>query len=221
MNETTLFLLSIRGTFAPSNLEAARTIHNATAGSPQGVAAAKSLGDLSHMVHVPATGAFGEFLILDIWNSAEGLNQFFSNKQVQEQGGQIFTQRDPVVWVPAEGFTSYHLPTVSGKNERLVGIVRGTLPSLEAGCQAHNALVSRAINKARQRGSVSHEAYLRLTPPGTPQSLEFFAVDVWMDGAGMAEHYSDPDFLSGFPVMFSGAPDATVWTRPGGDWAEW
>src|SRR5258707_15647008 len=83
-----LYLLSIRGTLAPPTLEAARAIHNQTAGAPESVAAARSLGDLSHMVYVPADqqdGNAGEFLILDIWHSMDGLNAFFANPQVQEQ----------------------------------------------------------------------------------------------------------------------------------------
>src|SRR5205823_11841342 len=83
------YLLSIRGTLSPPTLEAARKVHNETAGAPQNVAAARSLGDLSHMVYVPLGGGepeagAGEFLIMDIWNSMDGLNQFFANKQVQE-----------------------------------------------------------------------------------------------------------------------------------------
>src|SRR5215468_7688479 len=121
----TTYLLSIRGTLAPKTLEEARAIHNATAGAPQSVAAARSLGDLSHMVHIPLGHSgpnAGEFLILDIWNNMDGLNQFFANPTVQEQAGQIFSQRDPVVWVPAEGFTSYHIPAPYGKNDRIVAV---------------------------------------------------------------------------------------------------
>src|SRR6476619_4672460 len=84
------YLLAIRGTLAPSTLEAARNIHNETAGAPPSVAAARSLGDLSHMVYVPANGpgtGASEFLILDVWNSRDGLNQFFANPHVQEQAG--------------------------------------------------------------------------------------------------------------------------------------
>ncbi len=100
-NDLSLFLLAIRGTLASPTLEEARKLHNSTAGHPANVAAAKSLGDVSHMVYVPMEkpkkGA-GEFLILDIWNSMDGINQFFANPTVQEQAGQIFTERDPVVW---------------------------------------------------------------------------------------------------------------------------
>ena len=98
-----LYLLTIRGTLAPASLEAARQVHNQTAGAPEGVAAAKSLGDLSHMVYVPVNKELAELFIMDVWTSPGGLNQFFSDPQVQQGAAMIFTQRDPVVWEPAEG----------------------------------------------------------------------------------------------------------------------
>ena len=51
-----IYLLSIRGTLSAPTLEESRSIHNETAGAPANVAAAQSLGDLSHMVYVPAGG---------------------------------------------------------------------------------------------------------------------------------------------------------------------
>jgi hypothetical protein len=113
------YLLAIRGTLSPPTLEASRMMHNQTAGDPEGVAAARSLGDLSHLVQVPlerpADGA-GEFLILDLWNSIDGLNQFFANPQVQHGGSLMFAQLDPVVWAPSEGLLGYHLPAPHGKS---------------------------------------------------------------------------------------------------------
>lgn len=216
------YLLSIRGTLAPVSLDGARTIHNQTAGAPASVEAARSLGDLSHMVYVPMNGnGAGEFLILDIWNNMDGLNQFFANPHVQEQAGQIFKQRDPVVWVPAEGFHSYHIPSPYGKNDRIVSTVRSKIGSVDGARAVHNALVERLINKARKRGNLSHEAYLRLAPPGSPESLEFFAVDTWMDAAGMGEHYQDPEFLAGFGKLFNAEPVTGVWSHPNGQWVEW
>src|ERR1043165_7766486 len=101
MNDLTLYLLTIRGTLKPSTLEEARKVHNMTAGNPDGVAAAKSLGDVSHMVYIPAqhdehdkSEGAGEFLIMDLWTSPDGLNTFFSDHQVQEGGSMIFTERD-------------------------------------------------------------------------------------------------------------------------------
>jgi quinol monooxygenase YgiN len=224
MNQNTIYLLSIYGKLAPKTLEAARALHNQTAGAPANIAAAKSLGDLSHMVYVPLGQPgpeAGEFLILDLWNSMDGLNQFFADPHVQEQGGQIFSQRDPVVWEPAADFYSYHLPVPAGKNDRFVGVVRGMVRSRQEACQVHNELVAAAIKTSRSRGNISHEAYFRLSPPGSPESLEFFAVDTWMDAQGMGQQYQDPDFLSGFGRLFAAAPMASVWAQPAGSWAEW
>lgn len=218
-----IYLLSIRGTLAHPTLEASRSLHNETAGAPASVAAAQSLGDLSHMVYVPlgSNGGASEFQILDLWNNLDGLNQFFANPQVQEQAGQIFTQRDPLVWQPADGFVSYHFPAPHGKNERFVGMVRGVLHSHEEGKRVHNALVAKFVNKARSRGNLSHDAYVRLMPPGSPASLEFLAVDVWMDAQGMGQYYQDPEFLSAASDLFAGPPSASVWTHPAGSWVEW
>jgi hypothetical protein len=221
---TPIYQLSIHGKLAPKTLEVARAIHNETAGAPASVAAAKSLGDLSHMVYIPADQPgpeAGEFLILDLWNNLEGLNQFFSNHEVQEGGNRIFTERDPVVWAPAEGFFSYHLPAPAGKNGRFIGVVRGLLRSRAEGQTLHNALVGKIVNKARAAGSLSHDAYFRLASPGAPESLEFFAVDVWMSLSGMGELYEDPEFMGGFEGMFAGPPTATVWAHPSGEWVEW
>ena len=227
----TFYLLSIRGKLKPATLEAAREIHNATAGAPANVAAARALGDVSHMVYVPAdphsngaghngTGA-GEFLILDVWNSLEGLNQFFANEHVQAQAAQIFTERDPVVWAPAPGFHTYHVPAPHGRHDRTVAVVRGSVHSPEQAQAVHNDFVTSHVNKARIHGDLSHDAYFRLAAPGSPEALEFFAVDVWMDPAGMAAEYADPSFGPIFQKLFAGAPNATAWRHPEGEWVEW
>ena len=138
MSDLSLYLLLIRGTLSPATLEAARKVHNQTAGNPAGVAAAKSLGDVSHNVYVPMehdghekTKGAGEFLIMDLWYSMEGLNTFFADKQVQEGGAAIFSQRDPVVWGAAPGFTSYHIPAPSGMNDRFITTARAAVKSVD------------------------------------------------------------------------------------------
>jgi len=228
MSDLNVFLLSIRGTLAPDTLEAARKVHNQTAGNPAGIAAAQSLGDVSHMVHIPMQhnghakneGA-GEFLILDLWTSIEGLNTFFSDKQVQEGGSMIFSERDPVVWSAAPGFTSYHIPAPFGLNDRIVTTVRGTLKSVEEARTLHNASIAKTIGKARKAGNLSHEAYLRMAAPNTPEALEFFGVDVWLRADDMMAFYEDPEFLEGFNHMFTDEANTGVWVHPKGDWTEW
>jgi quinol monooxygenase YgiN len=205
-------------------LQDARKVHNSTAGAPQNVAAAQALGDLSHLVYVPtekpAKGA-GEFLIMDIWNSMDGLNQFFANPTVQEQAGQIFTQRDPVVWTRAEGFAGYHIPAPYGRNDRIVAIVRGKVESREKAMAVHNEIVKQSSTAAHRAGDLSHEAYFRMAAPNTPEALEFLAVDMWMDHQGMHDFYDKPEFMQALGNLFTGQPDASTWIHPAGDWVEW
>lgn len=219
-----MYLLTIRGTLAPETLDAARDLHNATAGAAENIAAARSLGDLSHMVYTPITPAesgAGEILFLDVWNSIDGLNSFFANPQVQEQGGQIFSERDPVVWAPAEGFYTYHFPAPYGKNDRIVAMVRGTVASREDAMKVHNEIVMGGVNAARLAGDLSHDVYFRMAAPGSPEELEMLAVDVWMDGTGMNAFYQNPDFAAGIQKLFSAAPTVSIWTQTTGDWVEW
>ena len=227
-DQLTLYLLTIRGTLAPATLDAARKVHNQTAGDPNGVAAAKSLGDVIHMVYVPMehdghakTKGAGEFLIMDLWHNIEGLNTFFSDKQVQEGGNMIFSDRDPVVWTPAEGFTSFHIPAPFGKNDRIIAVVRGAVKSKDEAKKLHNAAMTKTISKARQLGMLSHEAYFRMAAPDSPEALEYFAVDVWMSGEGMGNYYGDKEFLDSFDHFFTAESTDSVWVHPKGDWIEW
>src|SRR5262245_64645481 len=81
-------VLTVRGTLNPKTLEAARSLHNDTAGSPQGIAAARALGDLSHKVYAPclrssqSSAREGELLFLDSWADPKGIMEFFSNPHV-------------------------------------------------------------------------------------------------------------------------------------------
>ncbi len=223
-NDLSLFLLSIRGTLASPTLEAARKLHNSTAGAPANIAAAKSLGDLSHMVYVPMEvprkGA-GEFLILDIWNSMDGLNNFFANPTVLEQAGQIFTQRDPVVWAAVDGFVSYHIPAPSGMNDRFVTTARGIVKNMEEARKLHNSAIVKTLGKARKAGNLSHESYFRMAAPGSPEALEWFGVDVWTRPDEMMGYYEDTDFLAGFNEIFTAEAITAVWVHPKGEWSEW
>jgi hypothetical protein len=174
------------------------------------------------MVYVPLDhGSAGEFLILDIWNNLDGLNQFFANKDVQDQAGLIFSQRDPVVWTPAEGFYSYHIPAPHGKNDRYVAVVRGTVRSVSEAQALHNEIIGQHVNATRMAGDLSHDAYLRMAAPGSPEALEFMAIDVWMDAAGMAKTYEDPQLGEAFGKLFTAPPTTSAWVHPAGEWVEW
>jgi hypothetical protein len=223
-----LYLLTIRGTLSSATLDEARKVHNQTAGAPPNIATAQSLGDVSHMVYVPmehdghvSPKGAGEFLIMDLWNSMEGLNTFFADPHVQEGGSMIFSQRDPVVWAPAEGFARFNIPAPYGKNERIVTVVRGAVNSKNEAQKLHNTAIIKTLGKARKLGMLSHEAYFRMAAPGSPEGLEFFGVDVWMSAESIGDFYGDEDFLAGFNHLFAAEAADSIWVHPRGDWVEW
>jgi hypothetical protein len=220
-----IFLLAIRGALRAKTQEEARNIHNMTAGNPEGVAAARALGDLSHNVYVTlgdTPGSAGELLILDLWNNLDGFEKFFSNKQVQEGGAMIFASvENRELWTPAQDFRAFVLPTPPDKSERYVGLLRATVRSREAAKAAFDHIATSSINAARMEGQVSHEIFFRLSPAGQPATLDLLGVDVWMDAAGMGRFYSDPKHMEPLRDVFTGAPTTSIWRRPAGSWVEW
>lgn len=220
-----IFLLTIRGALKPTTWEDSRTTHNMTAGNPDGVAAARALGDLSHNVYVPIGDTDGdatELLIMDLWNSHEGFDKFFSDAEVQAGGGMIFDgqpQRD--LWRKAADFAAYNLPVPAGREPCCVGLVRGLAKSREAALAGFNQMANDTINAARLEGMISHEIYMALPQPGKPPSMEILGVDVWMDAEGMGRFYSNPDHMAPLSDVFAGTPATSAWTRPAGEWIVW
>ncbi|MBX7101025.1 MAG: hypothetical protein K1X89_25135 [Myxococcaceae bacterium] len=218
--------LTVRGTYLAPSLEACRVIHNDTAGSQPGIAAARALGDLSHKVFAPlpspvSSAKSGEVLFLDWWQDPKGLMDFFANENVQMQGTKLFKARDPVVWMPAKGSFSYSLPSAAGKNERYVGMIRGAIKSPDHAIEIFRQADQKAQRAARARGLLSHEVFIKLPAPGDTSAPELLGVDVWCDVKGMGEHYSDPNEMKALEGAFTAEPDATTWVQAPGSWSEW
>jgi hypothetical protein len=218
-------LLTVRGTLAPKTLADARTLHNATAGSPEGIAGARALSDLSHTVYGPAEAAGGlsgakpgELLFLDHWADPAGLQQFFSNKDVQASAGRMFSARDGSVWMAARGAYRFQVPATAANPARFVGMVRGPVGSAEKAVAAFAALVTKNLRVARVRGQLSHDLYVRLGAPGEP--VEILGLDTWSTLEGLGEHYADPASMTGLGDVFTGAPAASVWEQATG-FSEW
>jgi quinol monooxygenase YgiN len=224
MSDSPVFL-TVRGTLNNPDYEAARVLHNETAGSPPGVAAARALGDLSHKVFAPSTklpgAAQGELLFLDHWQDPKGLMEFFSNPHVQQQGGRLFSARDATVWMPARGAFSYHLHAPRGRDSRFVGILRGPVASPDTAIELFRRNDENAQRDARRRGILSHDLYIKLNPPGVDAPLELLAIDIWSDSQGMVEHYQDKTHMAGLSEAFSGQPHPSAWEEPSGAWSEW
>jgi quinol monooxygenase YgiN len=219
-----IYLLTIPGTLAPATLDEAREMHNSTAGAPENIAAARSLGDVSHTVFAsvtpPASGA-GDILFIDYWTSIEGLNAFFANPTVQEQGDAMFASRTPTVWSPAQGFLTYNLPAPKALPDRFVVMVQGALPDREGAKMVHNQIVKGGIAPSRAAGDLSHEVFFKLAAPGEPESLDFLAIDVWTSLEGFTQFFAQPEIQEAFGGLFAAPPTVTVWTNPAGEWAEW
>lgn len=222
-------LLTIRGVRAVQDLDAARKLHNETAGSDPGIAACRALGDLSHKVYVAATGSgtekfsdarAEELFFMDIWKNAEGLGQFFSNKEVQDQGGRLFKEKQPDVWMPATGAFSFHLPNPSNKPERHVGILRGTVKSAEAAIAGFKEGAGAMVGEARKKGQLSHELLVKLGPPSRDGSVEVLAFDTWYDLKGMTDTYGG-EALQKMGALFVGRPSGSIWSQAPGGFNEW
>jgi len=223
-----LVLFTNFGDLRPSGEEEARQTHNATAGNPDGVAAAKALGDLSHLVYVPSgDGWTGEMVFMDQWTSAEGLAQFFADPQVQAGAAALFTSFDPVVWRPAEGLQAYQIsaPQSEERKDRYVSILRGTVTSLDAARTTINELWRQQVHAAHRQGLDSHEMFVRLVPPGTTagsaESNEILGVDTWSSSVGQQSFYADPAFRQAMYGLFAIQPRTWQLHRPDGDWIEW
>jgi hypothetical protein len=218
------FLFTVRGPMAPPDLEGGRKVHNLAAGADQAVAAARSFGDLSHAVYVPVeppVNGAGELLIIDYWNSPQGLQSFFAAMPAPTKETNIFREREAVLWQATPGLPRVNLPAPAGRNERYVGLARGPVAARDVAERALTESVRKSINTARAKGLLSREWYFRLSPPGEKPSLEAIGVDVWFDADGMREVYSDPAEMETFGSVFAGRPDTSVWCKPAGAWVEW
>jgi hypothetical protein len=216
----TAVMLTVRGTTTQSSVEDARNLHNATAGAPPSVAAARSLGDLSHNVYV-GRGEGGEVLFIDFWNSQSGLGQFFSDPQVQAGADKLFTKRDAVVWVPAPEFGEVALTMPAGRTAVGVGVLRTTVTSMEKAASAFSAYLAATVNQARRHGLVAHRTLTRMPNPGEQPTAEVIGIDLWMDLAEMDRFYAlgaGYDLLG--PVL-AGQPDTSTWESAPGEWTEW
>jgi len=217
-----IYLFTMFGTRARS-LEATRPVHNRVAGAPEDVAAAKSLSDLSHMVYTSVDDQSAAFVIMDLWTDLSGFNQFFSEpKRAEKQAAAgIFAQNEPVVWEPAEGFFTYHIPVPTGHHDRFFALLRGPVVSQEQARTLVNQVRMADIHKARAAGHLSHEVYFRLTQPGEPSSLEFLSVDGWFDLEGMIRYYEELDAGPALDGLFTAAPSTWLLKHPAGEWIEW
>jgi hypothetical protein len=219
-------LLTVRGSFLTPNAEAARKVHNETAGSEAGKAAARALGDLSHRVYLPCTGAGAmagttenDLLFVDVWEGPQGIMEFFSNPEVQKQGAGLFTKKEPNVWMPAIGAYSVHMTAPAKQTERYLGVIRSVVASPEAAIEAFRERNLKHRRDARRRGHLSHELFFHMAPPGVEAPPELLGIDTWCSLEGMLEHYKTT--MGDYGGVFPQKPTTSIWQEAGAGWSEW
>jgi hypothetical protein len=215
-----VFLLTVLGTTNSDSPAAARELHNATAGNPDGVAGAKALGDLSHNVFLAAGADDARLLFIDTWNSPTGLGQFFSDEQVLHGAAALFKEREAVLWMPAAGFGSYTLPVPSGRAIGAIGLMRAPVSSYEAAAPAFHADSASKANASRQSGLAAHQLWIPVPMGAGEPAVEVLGLDYWLDEIGMNEWYASASYDDLGPA-FTGAPVTSAWTTAGSDWIEW
>ena len=186
-----------------------------------------ALGDLSHKVYVAAVGGekmsdakSEELFFMDVWNDVEGIQNFFSNPMVVEQGGKLFTSKQPDVYMPARGAFSLHLSAPMNRSERDIGIFQGKVKSPEDAIAVFGETMMSGLTEARKAGWVSHEEYIKLGPLSADGSADFLAYDVWHDLKGMLASYANPS-MEKLGKVFVGRPSGSIWKQAPGVWNEW
>jgi hypothetical protein len=220
-------LLTVRGTLAPKTLEETRVLHNETAGSAPGMAAARALSDMSHTVFAPVMGLGdlsgakqNELMFIDYWEDPQGLMKFFGDPRVGEQGSKLFTSKDPTVWMPAVGAYSFDFPATNAAKSRYLGVFRSQVKSPEKTVEVWRKLIQSRVRDARRRGQLSHHLFFRLPAPGESLPPEVVGLDLWSSLDGLKEHYSDRSAYGAMNDILAGAPQASVWEQPAG-FNEW
>ncbi len=203
-----------------TSVDESRPIHNvfADGGPASAMEIARSLGDLSHNVYTSVSEKKPrEVLLLDFWADPEGMQRFFSDGRVREAGGRLCSSYDETSWTPVRDAFAFRLPPKAGHSARFVAMARAPVKSVEDAVAEFNRLVSMNAATGRSRGQVSHDLYVRIGAPGTP---EIIGVDFWSTLERLREHYRDEPAWHGFGASFAGPRHDSVWEQAAG-FVEW
>ena len=137
---------------------------------------------------------FNGDLLLDIWNSV-GLQQFFSDHQVQAGGTMMFKSRDGSMF--RSGFVSSFSISCSNRASwsESSAASRGMVKSLDEAAVIHNKAIAGTVKQAR--GSRYPESSILcqgLLIRDRLETLEVLGLDTWMDSSSMMKHYMSPEF---------------------------
>src|SRR6266542_1133190 len=76
-----------------------------------------------------------------------------------------------------------------------------------AAMEAHNAVVSRIVDRTRANGGSGHRVFADTQDP-----RDFLAMDTWDSLEGMQKSYGDPTIQAEIGSLFDGPPEIKVWS---------
>jgi hypothetical protein len=187
-----------------------------------GESAAKAAGDFGHDALLGSgllmSTTVDDFLGIDRWDNADGMNAFYSDPMFAAAFGALFNP-------PPTLETFQYQPDWYGWGDMRSGdasdpyffvIVRGRLAGDPADIKPqHDAVAMGGETQAMAAGDVAHVVYL-----GLQDTREFWAVDIWNADDNIEAFYTDPMFQMAFAPLFEGGT-ATIQVYQSTDWHQW
>ena len=130
----------------------------------------------------------------------------------------LFSEREAVIWMPAEGAFGFELPAPMHLTGRYLGVVRGPIDNPELTVKVFSETHEPTLSDARRLGQLSHQLFIRVPMPGQPDPAEAIGLDLWASGRnGRVLRVT-----LRYEAAFSSEPETSVWEQArGGTWTEW
>ena len=219
-------LLTVRGTLDAPEPEAARELHNQTAGSDEGVAAARSLGDLSHSVFSPVLGMPGtrsERAALPRRLEGRAGHRHVLLRRAGPDGGAGVVRRRDVYRVDAGGRIVRIRAARTDASHRQIPRRRTGADRRPADGDrpVFRSTLEPTISDARKAGQTLHQLYIKIPMPDDHGPAEAIGLDgLRADPAGMGGVLPDAHRVR--ERLHRRPPQTSVWQRAtGGTWTEW
>jgi quinol monooxygenase YgiN len=202
---------------ATQDLDAAKAMHDAIAGEAMGPATAA--GDFGHDALLGTTllgTTENEFLALDRWTNLDGANAVYSDPAFLRAFGSFFAQPPALdLFERQTTWAEYgEFDIADDDPEHFFVVVRGRVAAGRDAHVLHDTIVGGSSRAAMMAGDLAHLVYLGVDDP-----QEFFAIDIWGDGAGLEAFYGDPAFQEAVGMLFEAPPSVTVYRST--DWLQW
>jgi quinol monooxygenase YgiN len=216
---TETYAALVRGTLFTTDLDEAKTTHDALASG--GEASAKAVGDIAHDVLLGTSllgGTENSFLAMDRWTNAQGMDTFYADPAFQQGFGPLFAEPPTFEqFIHQPGWVSWgDLNAGDGFDPYYFAVVRGRLAESDpvAAQAGHDAVAAAGQDAAAAVGDVAHVVFT-----GRQDPQELLAIDVWSSVDAIETFYGNPDFQAAFGALFEEPPTLDIHRST--DWHQW